>query len=134
MSERGARSHRWTWCLLVLATTWGSGCSSKSEDPQPVSSEAPTELTDAERELFFGPLPGEELPVAQRTRQLIADLEDGVTKNEFRSVLRSLRNLGRDAIPTLGEKLDSILEDPNAPRSTAYIADNICDVLPGVTE
>lgn len=115
--------------LVVAAMCVFAGCSSKSDPTQGGQAEIPEAMTDAERELFFGPIEGEGMPVPARARQLIAELEDGVTKNEFRSVLRSLRKLGPEAIPILGGKLDSIIENPDASRQSAYIADNLCDVF-----
>ncbi len=124
-SHRGTSGRRTLTAsvLLALLLATAVGCSRAPAIP-----DIPP-MTPEQEELFFGPVALERITPSERAQELLARLEGGLPHEEFRNVMRGLVNLGEDAVPVLGARLEEILEASDGSISNAYRADNICDVL-----
>jgi len=106
---------------LAAALLTGACRSSTDDGPPP--------LEPSERALFFGPLPGEGVPIDRRVDELLTDVLDGCSKEEYRLLMQELVNLGEPAVPVLGERLLSRMDEDSTSVRGAYAIDNIAEVL-----
>ncbi len=105
-------------CVVVAS---GTGCGGGPNRPPAATPE--------QREVFFGPLPGEGTPVDERVDELLGDILDGCSKEEYRSLMQALTNLGEPAVPHLGAQLTARMDKDSSSVREAYSIDNIAEVL-----